>query len=111
MLSHEFGIMQVEPKKNQRFDEYEPCKYKCISIHDDYIQPILQELSSLDCYWHTLDIKKKGLAYYGITLIPPSSLDSFIKILSQNYSVEYYQLIDLLKLATQLDKYIIHFGI
>ena len=111
MLLHEFGIMQIEPKKNQRFDEYEPNKYECISINDTYIQPILKDLSTLDCYWHKLNIQGKGLAYYGITLIPPKSMDRFIKILSQNNSVEYYQLIDLLKLAIQLDKYIIHFGI
>ena len=111
MLIHEFGIMQVEPRKNQRFDVYEPNKYECISIHDEYIQPILKDLSTLDCYWHTLNVQSKGLAYYGITLIPPKSMDRFIEILSKNNSVEYYQLIDLLKLAIQLDKYIIHFGI
>lgn len=111
MAKHDFGIMQVKPKKNQRFDEYEPIKYNCISIHDDLIEPILLDLNILDCYWHTLQIKGKGLAYYGITLIPPKSMDKFIEILSKKNSVEYNQLITLLKQAKQIDKYIIHFGI
>lgn len=111
MAKHDFGIMKIEPQKNQRFDEYEPNKYDCISIHDDFIEPILQDLSSIECYSHTLQTKIKGLEYYGITLIPPKSMDKFIEILSQKNSVEYNQLITLLKQAKQIDKYIIHFGI
>lgn len=44
MAKHEFGIMNVNPKPNKRYDSYEPEKYDCISVHDDYIGPLLEKL-------------------------------------------------------------------
>ncbi|WP_312648942.1 hypothetical protein [Aminipila sp.] len=81
MPRHEFGIMQSKPIKGVRFDRYEPEKYNCISINDDFIEPLLTELLHIDFYWHTIDVPGKGLAYFGITLIPPESLDSLINVL------------------------------
>ena len=78
MANHEFGIMQNQPMNKERFDEYEPNKYDCIVVDDNFIEPILIDLQKLDCYWHTLQNPGKGLAYYGITLIPPDSLKAFI---------------------------------
>ncbi len=40
MATHKFGIMQNEPINNERFDEYEPNKYHCIAIDDNFIEPI-----------------------------------------------------------------------
>ena len=37
MPKHEFGIMQKSPATNKRYDSYEPEKYDCIVIDDDYI--------------------------------------------------------------------------
>ena len=101
MSKHEFGIMQSEPMDREFFEEYEPNKYNCIPIDDDFIEPILIELQNVDCYWNTLQNKGNGLAYYGITLIPPSSLDVFINILSLKNKVQYDLLIELLNQAKE----------
>ena len=44
MAKHEFGIMQIAPQKGKRYDEYEPQKYECISINDDYIEKMMVDL-------------------------------------------------------------------
>lgn len=82
MPKHEIGLMQHEPMKGVRYDSYEPEKYNCISINDDFIEPLLAELSDIDCYWHSVDNPSKGLAYWGITLIPPEALDSIIDVIN-----------------------------
>ena len=78
MAKHEFGIMPEAPRRGERYDRYEPEKYACISVDDDYVEAITERLTAIDFYWHTLSVKGKGLAYCGITLIPPSSLYAFI---------------------------------
>ena len=111
MSKHEFGIMQINPTDKEVFNEYEPSKYNCIVIDDDFIEPILIELQNVDTYWHTIQNKKNGLAYSGITLIPPSSIDVLINILSLKNMIEYDSLIYLLNQAKKYNKYVIHFGI
>ena len=111
MSKHEFGIMQINPTHKELFNEYEANKYNCVEVEDDFIGPILIELQNVDTYWHTIQNKKNGLAYYGITLIPPSSMKVFINILSLKNMVEYDLLIYLLNQAKESNKYIIHFGI
>ena len=93
MPKHEFGIMNNKPMDKEIFNEYEPNKYNCISIDDDFIEPILVELQNVNCYWHTLENKVKGLAYCGITLIPPESIDLLKSILLQQDNTEYIDLI------------------
>lgn len=109
MAKHEFGIMKVAPRQNKRYDTYEPEKYDCISVHDDYIEPLLERLSQIDCYWHSLEHPEKNLAYCGITLIPPSSLKRFIELLEGTVGTE--ELISLLMKAKEDEKFVIHFGI
>ena len=75
MAKHEFAIVQKKPSTKERFNSYEPQKYNCIVVDDDFIEPIIMDLQSVDCYWHTLQRAEKGLAYYGITLIPPKSME------------------------------------
>ena len=111
MANHEFGIMQNQPMNKERFDEYEPNKYDCIVVDDNFIEPILTDLQKVDCYWHTLQISGKGLAYYGITLIPPQSMDKFKNILLLQDKIEYIDLISLINIVKEGNKYIIHFGI
>ena len=111
MAKHEFGIMQKEPSPEERFDTYEPQKYNCTTVHDDFIQPNMTDLQDLDCYWHTLQRPEKGLAYYGITLIPPQSMDVLIRILTSQNRKELIPLITLINKAKENRKYIIHFGI
>lgn len=88
MPKHEFGIMSTDPIKGKHFDRYEPQKYDCISVNDDFILPLLNQFGEIKCYWHTLDRYEFGLAYWGITLIPPESLDSFIKIISDDVNMK-----------------------
>ncbi len=109
MPKHEFGIMPEEPKKGKRYDHYEPEKYNCISVDDDDILPLLIKFKEVKCYWHTLDRPEFGLAYYGITLIPPESINSIIEMIWNNHYLS--ELLGLLSNAEKQHKYIIHFGI
>ena len=111
MYKHNFGIMNNKPMNKERFDEYEPQKYNCISVEDYLIESILCELQNISCYWHTIQNKGDGLAYYGITLIPPESMDSLKNILLLKDNIEYKDLISLVNKAKEENKYIIHFGI
>lgn len=108
---HEFGIMPKEPLAKERFDTYEPQKYNCIAVDDDFIEPIMIDLQDVDCYWHTLQKPGKGFAYCGITLIPPQSMIAFLKILVSQSKKEYIPLITLINEAKENSRYIIHFGI
>ena len=109
MAKHDFGIMEIAPYKGKRYDKYEPEKYNCISVDDDYIENIQEQLCVFDSYSHTIDCETKGLEYCGITLIPPTSINLFIKVI-ENIS-ELTVLKDLLFMAQQNKKFVIHFGI
>ncbi len=110
MPRHDFGIMQTAPKTGKRYDRYEPQKYGCISVDDGVIMPLAEKLGSVRCYWHTLDRAAPGLAYYGITLIPPESLDPMIAIFSSDDD-RLSALSALLLKAREENKFVIHFGI
>ena len=110
MANHEFGIMPHDPAPDRRYDEYEPQRYNCITVDDEDIEPLLTELQKVDCYWHTLRQPGKGLAYCGITLIPPTSLALFHSLLS-GAGRRLEALIHLTEKAQLENRYIIHFGI
>ena len=109
LARHEFGIMQNAPKPRKRYDEYDPQKYNCISVDDDYVEKIDANLNNIDFYWHTLDGPAKGIAYTGVTLIPPTSLQAFIAVIKD--IAELSELKDLLKKALVENKWVIHFGL
>lgn len=109
MPKHDFGIMQIQPQKGKRYDHYEPQKYNCISVDDDDILPLLKKFNEVKCYWHTLDRSETGLAYYGITLIPPESLRSMMEIIWSNHNLS--ELLSLFSNAERENKFVIHFGI
>lgn len=111
MANHEFGIMETGPKMSQWFDKYEPEKYKRIKINDDFIEPLLTEFQNIPCFWHTLKRSETNLAYCGITLIPPESIDDFLFIFNRYHSEQYKAIIGLLEQTKRKNKYIIHFGI
>lgn len=108
MAKHEFGIMESAPVSGKRYDEYEPKKYNCISVDDDYIEGI-DQLLIFDSFRHTIDIPMKGLNYIGITLIPPKSLDAFLTVIRDGS--EYADLRKLLIDAKNRNKYVIHYGL
>lgn len=101
--------MQEPPKKGVRYDEYEPQKYHCISVNDDDLEDLDANFNHIDFYWHTLDVKGKGLAYCGITLIPPSSIRSFIDVIKSVSVLS--ALKELSEKALEENKWMIHFGL
>ncbi len=109
MAKHEFGIMQNAPIPRKRYDEYKPQKYNCISVDDSYVENIDPLLNNVDFYWHTLDLPGKGLAYTGVTLIPPTSIQSFIAAINDIDGLN--ELKNLLKNAFSENKWVIHFGL
>ena len=109
MAKHEFGIMQNAPKQGERYDEYEPQQYNCISVDDYYLEDVVEKFSHIEFYWHTLDIKGKGIAYCGVTLIPPSSIKAFVEVIEDVYGLS--ELKELMERALKESKWIIHYGL
>jgi len=101
--------MWDDPKPGRRYDVYEPERYRCVTVEDDWLNPIANELNMLDFYWHSLDVPGKGLAYYGITLIPPESLPAFLAAAGDDQAG--LELRTLLSHAAQAHKFVIHFGV
>ena len=109
MAKHDFGIMQTAPKAGERYDDYEPEKYNCISVDDDFIEQIAEKTTHIPCFWHTVDNLQKGLAYCGVTLIPPESLPGFINAL---YSDDNFaELAWLMNCAHKENRFVIHYGL
>lgn len=109
MAKHEFGIMDIAPNLEQEYNDYEPDKYHCVSVIDEDIVPFLKEFSTIPCYWSSLKQEKRGLAYCGITIIPPNSLEKFISIIDGK--TQFNELKNMLNKANKANKYVIHFGI
>ena len=109
MARHEFGIMQDSPQQGQRYDAYEPWKYHCIDIDDDNLEGIVHNFTQIDFYWHTLDVKGKGLAYCGITLIPPCSIQEFIDVIKDIPALSELKVLS--EKALSENKWIIHYGL
>ena len=109
MAKHEFGIMKNDPVKGHRYDDYEPQKYDCISVEDEYIERRDTELVALKCYAHALDVPIDGLAYCGVTLIPPEAIEQFISLIKEQ--TEMTDLKNLLCAALRQNKFVIHFGL
>ena len=109
MAKHEFGIMPSAPEKGVRYEEYEPYKFDCISVDDVYLENIVSRFNNIKFYWHSLDVPGKGLAYWGITLIPPMSIPDCINII-ENIN-ELSELKNIMHRAYSEQKWIIHYGI
>ena len=109
MAKHEFGIMKNNPKPSVRYDAYEPQKYNCISVDDDYIEQIAPRLNDVEFYWHSLDMPAKGLAYCGVTLIPPTSTEHMTEAIEP--IDELSNLAQLLQKAQSENKWVIYFGL
>ena len=99
----------VDPKPGQIFEEYEPEKYDCIAVDDECIQAVIERVKSLKCYWHSLDRPEAGLAYHGITLIPPESVGEMIEAVRDVSGME--RLTEMLVVAKRERKFVIHFGV
>ena len=110
----EFGIIEeFDPEKN--YMSYEPKKYNCIAIDDDYIEDWWRKLTTVKTYFHCYSRPEFALARWGITLIPPESLGQFYDIVARDSRsetvVELIALKVLLQKAITENKYVIHFGV
>ena len=109
MAKHEFGIMPDPPRQGERYDTYCPQKYGCISIGDEAVEKIAPALGGIVFYHHTLDVRSEGLAYCGITLIPPRSLKVFGEAICGMPGLT--ELEKIIGQAEAENKWMIHFGL
>ena len=109
MAEHEFGMMDKAPAHGERYDNHEPEKYACISVDDDWIEPLLPKLNGIDFFWHSLDVPGKGLAYCGITLIPPESMEAVVGIIEETPGLG--NLKKMLVEAKAKNRFVIHYGL
>lgn len=111
----EFGIIDKFEKDKDYSDSYEPQKYSCIAIDDAFLDDWWNKLTSIKTYFHCYSRPNFALARWGITLIPPESLEDFYDIVSTDKrSKSSKDLIDLMKLlrkAISDNKYVIHYGV
>ena len=120
-MLHDFFLANknefTDPEKefNKLYDENKENK-NIIYIHDEVVlnNPLfLKGFKSFKCSFKNLS---EGLDYYGITILPAETLESFIKNLEQvkckpKYKQQLKELIELCRKAIKEDKYVIHFGI
>ncbi|MDR4259709.1 short-chain dehydrogenase [Bacillus pacificus] len=111
---HDFGIIDdFTSRKN--YEDYTPEKYHCISVDDDIISSLNQNLSIMKTYFHTVKNQECGLVYYGITIIPPESLAIFYETVTSSKffksSDELNELALKIVQATTEQKYMIHYGV
>ncbi len=66
-------------------------------------------------YFHSFERPEFGLAYWGITIIPPDSLSMFYDVITSSTmykkSAELNELASKIIQAKEENKYMIHFGI
>lgn len=113
-------------KLNFLISDYCPAKFNCISLKDEVFRQ-LNYTKFTSYFGNTID-KKEGFNYYGITIIPWSSLeivyDSFSNLTKEEIlrlkeinvnELEYYNMVspilNLIKNAQKNKLYVIHFGI
>ncbi|QNU65416.1 hypothetical protein EHE19_010750 [Ruminiclostridium herbifermentans] len=111
----EFGIIEEFDKDKDYSSEYEPQKYNCVAIDDDILDDWWEELTLIKTYFHCYSRLEYGLARWGVTLIPPESLEAFYNIVSKyektKTSEELTNLKILLRKAISENKYVIHYGV
>lgn len=111
----EFGIIDEFEKDKDYSLEYEPQKYNCIAIDDNILNDWWNELILIKTNFNSYARPNFALARWGVTLIPPESLEDFYNIVSKDKrsksSKELIELMILLRKAISQNKYIIHYGV
>lgn len=116
---NEFGIIDEFDKNCNYVLNYDleknREKYKIISIEDDYVMNWVEKLSTVKTYYQKFDNLNYGLDRYGVTLIPPESLEKLYECIINDTSFlkndKLVDLANLVKEAIENNKFIIHFGI
>lgn len=111
---HQFGIIDHFDDQ-KKYNDYTPHTYKCISVDDDIINRLHRDISNMKTYFHSFNRPELGLAYYGITIIPPESLALFYDAVESSRdfksSKELSGLASKILEATEEKKYMIHYGV
>lgn len=110
-----FGIIDSFEKEKDYSYKYEPQIYSCIAINDDIINDWWNDLTLIKTYFHNYNRPNFALARWGVTLIPPESLEAFYNIVAKDKrsksSVELIELMILIRRAISENKYMIHYGV
>lgn len=109
MAFHQFGMMENAPRMGERFDQYEPEKYRCIAVKDALYDRMNRLIGLPITYWHGLDFTACGLNETGITLIPPDTAGFMAERIKGDGALSPVR--TLLVYAVRTQKWIIHFGI
>ena len=111
MTCHNFCILEIPPKDGETFCFQDLERYaRRVDVEDDLLAEVADTWLDVPCYWNEKGKgMEKGLAYFGITLIPPASA-AMIASHIQGQG-EFAQLSALLQMAAQEEKYVLHFGI
>ncbi|MFT8349136.1 hypothetical protein [Clostridium saccharoperbutylacetonicum] len=111
----EFGIVDEFEKDKDYSVEYKPQKYNCIAIDDNILNDWWTKLILIKTYFNNYFRPNFALAKWGVTLIPPQSLEDFYKIVSKDKrsksAKELVDLMILLRKAISENKFIIHYGV
>lgn len=117
-LTHEFGIIDdIDDITGKFYESYAPGKYQCISVDDEVILSLMKRLSLMRTYFITFTLNRPeyGLAYHGVTIIPPESLTTFLDVVLSTDNLKKYE--DINELGEKIiqakneNKYMIHYGI
>lgn len=84
--NHEFGTIDCLEDYDE--GEYEPEKYNCVCVDDDFLSEVYHDglknkIKNFETFAHNTSRPFKDLAYCGITLIPPTSLNYFLDIMTE----------------------------
>lgn len=115
MIKTEFGIID-EIDADKDYSHYEPEKYNCVYIDDDiYIDEWWEQLQTIKTFYHSLNRPGYALARYGVTIIPPDSLNQFLHIVISDPKFQHDPLLlslsEVIQKAIRGNKHMIHFGI
>ncbi|AXZ71923.1 TPA: hypothetical protein OBP09_002196 [Escherichia coli] len=115
MIKTEFGIIdKIDTDKD--YGHHEPEKYNCVYIDDDiYIDEWWEQLQTIKTFYHSLNRPGYALARYGVTIIPPDSLNQFLHIVISDPKFQHDPLLlslsEVIQKAIRGNKHMIHFGI
>ncbi|MBQ7015035.1 MAG: hypothetical protein IJN12_02830 [Clostridia bacterium] len=120
-----FGIIDFFDKDKDYSDfetiDFKQCleKFSCVLVADDIVNMwIIPSTYYMKTYLRKFGNEFKGIDHYGVTLLPPESLEAFLKIVKpyvlwhdKKESEKVSILIELINKAIRENKHMICFGI
>lgn len=116
MPSHDFILYKKKPNYFTNFNSnkyFNEKNYHRVKINDDIIKNILFTKVKTYHNYYRKKYKRNDLNLMGITIIPPTSLEQFLKIIkSHNKNNEIMnELVKLTEKAMENNWHIIHYGV